>query len=346
MNMNACCGCGLQGIKEDFVALFSRSTLDQMAKSLRGVSDKVYQLTPVPKQVRASYAEAKVLYAEALAKWGPELTGVGLVSSINPATMPAAQAYGQSKLAAKLLARQVQELNEIHVVFTYISGELQGMGLASDANGINVTMSTVLSFTATADKDMAGIPEYAATKAAIIAAFNAELKSAGISTGAINDPGWYAAFERAIGKEAPMPETGMGLVFLPFLFSLLALAAATATAIYALSRILPDSNAKAKTVRDLFLAGENQKAEADKAAADQKLYVELQMRNAGASEAAIKARMAEIDAEAKAKKDDIDARTKKKAKEVPESTSIFGSLLLPVGLLIGGAVALKIAKVI
>lgn len=324
--------------KSDIASAIASKELDQLVKSIFRVQDYLSDAIAQRNPVAQGYREAKRLLDDSL-KIVPAYIVVGFTQVPNPLLIPQLTAVASAKQGIAYFARQVQTLNEISVVFLNIANILSEKGLKTDAESINTTYRQILKFSTETDAVMRDITYYNDVKMNLIAAFNSELASAGISKTDYGNPGWFQAFLRAADKVVPIPDaakkevglTGFGMgdlgalpVLIGALIAVILSVGAVLVALKAVSRLIPDQNSKAETARQLLLKAQERKA-----------AVEMQMRAQGATEDEIKARLSEIDKE-----------TEAAVGQIPEPKSPLASLALPAGIIAGGAILLKIAGVL
>lgn len=316
---------GLGDVASSFSAMVAgEENLDKLRKGVAQAQDAIRKVIETRAPLLAGYRIAEVAYNEIKGKYGPELMGIGMVRFPNPNYVPALSALVTAQDAMKQYARQVHQSENLAIVFMRISEALTKAGLKNDANYVDQFTSLSNRFTIETGNLLRGIPAYQGTINSIIEAFKQELSAAGVAPNAYDDPRWYQAYLRAADKVVPLPEaaragmgefdeavSGLGIepvtisLIIAGIVKLVIVLGLIASVLYALSRLLPDANSKAKTARDLLVQRETDWTK-----------IEAQMRAQGKSQA-------EIDAARKS----WEAGTRKTIEEIPEPESPLVGLL-------------------
>jgi len=317
---------GMGDWQGDIAAAVAGDELNKLTSAIFGLNDSITSAIESSNQILAGYRSAKAELASATQKFGP-------VTSQDSGAYSAALAWTGAIKAVKIFARQAQTLAELGIVFSDISAQLQKAGLAQDADSVSTTLYQLNRFVIGSDALFAAVPEYTGTKQQIIQAFSAELKMWGVSPNAYSDPRWFAAFVKAADKVVPLEGrpsapgelsnmgVGMGQLGNPMpmaivaLLWVIAIAAATVTLMYGISKTLDALNSEAITARELILQRDREKE-----------ALRLESIRAGKSQTEINDQMREFDME-----------THRQVGDIPKSP--LAGLLLPIGLAVGGLFA-------
>lgn len=333
-------GAGAEGMgdwKGDIAAAVAGNELNQLISGIFNLQNSLVEAINARNQILSGYTRAKAIYDDAEKLFGPPVQTVGFVPVPNFKTLPAQFALASATKGVRVFARQVQTLAELAIVFSKISEQLSAAYLANDANAVDMTVNQVNRFVIESDALFRGVPEYNSTKQKIIAAFKGELTLWGVGQNDYGDPRWFAAFVKAADKVVEIPgrptapqELGAGMSgmnglgnpmpqLIIALLWVVAIAAATVTAMYAISKTISALNSEAETAKALILQRDREK-EAYRA----------QLAAQGTPAAAITEAMKQFDAE-----------TDQQVKAIPKS-ALLGDILLYGGLAAGGIAAVFI----
>lgn len=317
--------------------LIAGGELEKLNSAVRALLDKLIAAINSRAEIVQGYREAKALFADAQAKYGPPMMSVGYAEIPNQSVLPAFMAFGTAAKGVQVFAREVQTLGFLDRVFTQVSAALTRAGASNDANSIDQALAQLRRFTMETDNLFFSLaPEYNETKQKILAQAKPQWAALGVAANAYDDPKWMAGYIRAANivvpiddqPEPPAAVAEAGLGALPVLGAMLiwviGIVVAGLVISSAISRILPDTNSKARTAEALLLKYQEQKA---REAAE--------MRAAGYSEEQIKKRMDTIDDE---KKRDLD--------KIPNPPSIMGWVVGGLAAAVVGYFGLKWAGVL
>lgn len=323
-------GAGAEGMgdwKSDIASAVAGNELNQLVSGIFKVQDSLVDAINARNQILASYQKAKVLYDDAEKTFGPPM--LGFIPNFK--TIPAQFALAGAVRGVQIFARQIQTLAELGIVFSNISSQLSNANLYQDADSVNQTVRQVNRFVVESDVLFSQVSQYNGTKQKIISAFKNELTLWGVGQTAYGDPRWFAAFVKAADKVVEIPGrptapqelgAGMGSLGNPLpqlivaLLWVVAIVAATVTAMYAINKTISALNSEAETAKALILQRDREKEQ-----------YRAQLVSQGTPQPAVDAAMKQFDAE-----------TAQQVKDIPKS-GILSNLLLYGSLAAGGIVA-------
>jgi len=318
------------------VGLIADKELGALMKGVRGLIDKLISLIGARGAILDGYKVAHARYTSAQAKFGPLLIAGPMGMTQNVLLLPFASAYATAQKGVKVLAREVQTIGFLDRIFTQISAALTQAGLSSDANAIDQAVAQIRRFAIETDDLFFPIPEYMQTKRSILTEGVPIWRSLGVGATAYDDPKWMAGYLKAANAVVPvegapaapadLQAAGMGAlpIIAQMILYVIVIVSVGMSLASAISRVIPNQNAKAETAEKLLLEAQKQKAKEAS-----------QMRAAGASEAQIDARMAAIDTEV--------ARA---VSTVPDAPSLFKPMIAVAGVVAAGYVAGKATGVL
>lgn len=327
------------GSMTDLVAnLVASKQLDKLRDALSGLMNQTNSTINLQNPTFDGYMEAKKNLDAIKAKY-PLTTTLGFTTIPNPITFPAQKAFASAVKQVQFFARLREQVSQIRSVYRTISSGLRASGVTDAANMIDGSLLTLDRAVEGMDKKFNPsrgpltstlVPEYGSTLQKLRDAAFAELNAQGVPLGAYDSPYWLPAILKAYDRVVSIPEaakqeagatglSGLGLVdpvsWTVIIIAAIKVLAALAVAIYAMSKILPDTNLKARETAKLIT-----QKEADWS------KTQVAMIQAGKTQA-------EIDAA----RTQWDKGTKEAINNIPDAPSLLSSLTGPIGI-VGAAI--------